>query len=905
MRPVCIASGVLAAVVASTALPSDGRGAEPADLPASQYSGLAVGNGKQVARIGEWWVVIRPNRDGRGGSLSIAARNAPLALNAWKTIPLFAPEEGVFACPGPSRVPPSIVADAAGRLHALWGSGDELWYARTDLDQSAPSDRLKQRTAWSGADGGEAAAILKNATPGDIVAAGSGAPLVAAVRRDGSGQTVLCLGRYARGKWNFEDLAEGVGFHPPVMHVSADGTVHLAWSDTRGRLLYLRPRSGRQHDVQVLSKGGFYPNARNPAIVEVGGKVVVAYESLYTQIEYAVLDGGQWTANIRLTALDPRFASDVIHSPQLAIDSSGVAWLFLSDGTRRFTYYARWLGTRWSDVYDCRGIYYHAPRYESNLLAADWLGVEKYPPAAADDIGIALANDLAPERSEFHRVATRMLRPKAGSGVLFLDMLETAAVEHVELVLDEARKDPHNPLLKPGPPGAFDQDRVLNHGTVIFDEDKFRMWYGACHRRRGVYWWQWMSTGYAESADGVHWTKPCTHVSPASPSGPDCNRLPLPWPCALYKDPHERDPQRVYKVVQFDRHQLQLMAALEGKYDLQSSECPGGLYESGDGIHWTAEPIRVRFPGGKPMELVVQSFFIDRDEPDPERRWKAYGYAAPIARRRAGCFAYSADGRNWTSYPRNPILDPTTSEVPLVPSGPLAQIHDTVVFPYRGLYLALFHAQHDATFLDVELAVSRDGEHFVHVKPGQKVIRLGLKGDWDWQQILQTSPLAVQDKLWIFYSGQAPSAEDLANGTLSTERLVGGAGLATLRLDGFTHVRLEANQRAGTLTTIPLERADASRLSLRVNAACGSTGSILIEVIDSTTGRPIEGFTVDDCEPIRGDGLKHRVPWGDRLWLPLEGRRRCALRFHLRSPDDSPKLYSYEFEAADSGTAAR
>ena len=43
----------------------------------------------------------------------------------------------------------------------------------------------------------------------------------------------------------------------------------------------------------------------------------------------------------------------------------------------------------------------------------------------------------------------------------------------------------------------------------------------------------------------------------------------------------------------------------------------------------------------------MQSFFIDRHEPDPAKRWKIYGYATLVARRRAGCFAYSADGRQW------------------------------------------------------------------------------------------------------------------------------------------------------------------------------------------------------------------------------------------------------------------
>src|SRR5581483_3490855 len=103
-----------------------------------------------------------------------------------------------------------------------------------------------------------------------------------------------------------------------------------------------------------------------------------------------------------------------------------------------------------------------------------------------------------------------------------------------------------------------------------------------------------------------------------------------------------------------DRHQLQLMSALDGKYDMDDPVVRGELLQSADGLHWNSEPISISFGDGKPRELVVQSFFIDRTEPDPAKRWKIYGYASLVNRRRAGCFAYSAEGRKWTSYERNP-----------------------------------------------------------------------------------------------------------------------------------------------------------------------------------------------------------------------------------------------------------
>ena len=185
-------------------------------------------------------------------------------------------------------------------------------------------------------------------------------------------------------------------------------------------------------------------------------------------------------------------------------------------------------------------------------------------------------------------------------------------MQNLDLVLDEAKKDARNPLLMPGKPGSFDQDRVLNHGTVLFDVDKFRMWYGAAHRQRGVLLVEVDEHRLCPKQRRHRLGRSSCLDAPRRASQElNCNQQPLPWPCAVFKDLHDDNPERRYKVVQFDRHQLQLMAALEGKYDMDSPTCPGGLYQSADGTHWQFEPISISFPDGKPWELVVQSFFID------------------------------------------------------------------------------------------------------------------------------------------------------------------------------------------------------------------------------------------------------------------------------------------------------
>jgi hypothetical protein len=111
-------------------------------------------------------------------------------------------------------------------------------------------------------------------------------------------------------------------------------------------------------------------------------------------------------------------------------------------------------------------------------------------------------------------------------------------------------------------------------------------------------------------------------------------------------------------------HGALLELAARGEYTLDSRRIPGRLYSSPDGLTWSSEPIAVEFPGAKPTEFVPQSFFCDPQAPAAARRWKAYGWSSPVARRRAPTFAYSKDGKTWTAYARNPVLDPTLSAAP-------------------------------------------------------------------------------------------------------------------------------------------------------------------------------------------------------------------------------------------------
>ena len=73
-------------------------------------------------------------------------------------------------------------------------------------------------------------------------------------------------------------------------------------------------------------------------------------------------------------------------------------------------------------------------------------------------------------------------------------------------------KHGENPVLEPGPPGSWEGEILAPH-TVLFNGSTYRMWYYA---GPSVGPWQ---IGYAESSDGLSWTKHTTPVLSPGPPG--------------------------------------------------------------------------------------------------------------------------------------------------------------------------------------------------------------------------------------------------------------------------------------------------------------------------------------------------------------------------------------------------
>ena len=107
----------------------------------------------------------------------------------------------------------------------------------------------------------------------------------------------------------------------------------------------------------------------------------------------------------------------------------------------------------------------------------------------------------------------------------------------------------------------------------------------------------------------------------------------------------------------------------------------------------------------------------------------------------------------------------------------------------------------------------------------------------------------------------------------------------TLRLDGF--VSVQAPLSGGELVTKPFTMRGNE---LTLNLATSAAGSIQVE-IQTSDGKPIDGFALTDCPELFGDEIERTVRWKKTSDVsPLAGRP-IRLRFVMKDAD----LYSIQF----------
>ena len=447
-------------------------------------------------------------------------------------------------------------------------------------------------------------------------------------------------------------------------------------------------------------------------------------------------------------------------------------------------------------------------------------------------------------------------------------------------------------LHQPQPSGVavtFDQpweDNICAYTTVLVDGDTYRMYYRA---RMGRF------TGYAESSDGVVWTKPDLEL--VEWDGSTANNILL---------------QGAHTFVPFLDTRPEVAAEERFKANAVERDRPdGGLigYVSADGIHWR----RLR---DKPIVPITAENAFDSQNvmfwSDVEQRYLLYARHMEGGRR-ATMRAASCDFREWSEPTFMTYGDTGTS----TPSAHLYTNQTQPYFRAPHIYLALsariffadtkhiqreddvaaagkrvvapelreFYARNvderfknapgdhsDAVLLSSRAGSGRYDFTFREslVRPGCGLENWTTRNNYPACGIVQTSPTEISFYLHRHYGQRTAHLERMA-----------------LRLDGF--VSVNAPYAGGEMQTKALT---ISGRELEINYATSAAGGVRVE-LQHADGMAVAGHSFAECVEMTGDRIDQIVHWSGGS--SLEKLRQIPIRMVFAMKDAD--LYSLRFRS--------
>ena len=439
--------------------------------------------------------------------------------------------------------------------------------------------------------------------------------------------------------------------------------------------------------------------------------------------------------------------------------------------------------------------------------------------------------------------------PGIQAGVVDIESRRELFVDrHLIDRLEGATLKLHSPQLTPLVPGSFRGA----YNTVIKDGDLYRRYYRAVVEgyegeqydgHPGEY------TAYAESHDGIHWSRPNLGLFEITGSRDNNAILANASPFS-----HNFSPFR----------DTRSGVAAEYRYKALAGVHKGGglaAFASADGIRW--KMLR------EELVLTSEEFAFDSQNvsfwSEAEQLYVCYyrAWKTPHGRLRSINRTTSEDYLNWTK------------PVAMEPNLPREHLYTSQTHPYfraPHIYVALptrFHPDRGSS-TDILLMAMRAGQPRyarpfldAFIRPGLDPKNWGNRSNYAALNVVPTGPaemsIYVRDRRFV------------------------------LRADGF--VSVHAGHQAGQLFTVPLTFDGAK---LEINYSTSAAGSVQVEIQDQD-GRPLEGFTLEDCDRIVGDEISRIVTWKGSTAVGDLADRPVRLRFALREAD----LFSLRFVTGD------
>jgi hypothetical protein len=440
--------------------------------------------------------------------------------------------------------------------------------------------------------------------------------------------------------------------------------------------------------------------------------------------------------------------------------------------------------------------------------------------------------------------------------------------------------------------------------SVFRDGDIYRMYYKGWHigfdlERKKIRPVD-STLCYAESPDGIHWRKPSLGL--VEYKGSKDNNIVM-----LDGKMLGRKITAGLTAVIKDENPAASPDARYMAFTVSYTPSPKGIvpFKSADGLHWVPMADKPVITNGafdnqnlafwSPAEGKYRAYW----------RWFTHGDNNTNTPNPTGVrairTAVSTDYLHWEQEADVTYVDSPEEALYTTPIIPYARApHILIGFPMRYIerdvptsQQALPEPEHRALRKSINprygtaiteglFMASRDGVKFK--RWNEAFLRPGIErpGTWNYgQQALSWPPVETKSALegapneLSFY---AP--ESYWTGNSSEVRRY------TLRLDGFVSVK--APMQGGELITKPLRFAGRE---LSLNFSSSAAGEVRVEIQDSD-GRPLPGYSLEDCPPIFGDTIARTVVWkAGRDVSPLAGKI-VRLRFVLKDAD----VFSFKFQ---------
>ena len=467
-----------------------------------------------------------------------------------------------------------------------------------------------------------------------------------------------------------------------------------------------------------------------------------------------------------------------------------------------------------------------------------------------------------------------------------------------------ATKHSANPVLRRGAENAPDHGHAILYGSVLHIGGKYRMWYLGMFETdlksgQAPGWWRPMC--YAESDDGINWTKPelelvefkgnkknniCL-INSTVPSLAKVNDF-----LSIIYEPNEPNPKHRYKCAYIAHPPFDDVRG--GRSGIGPNERRWAAFvcaTSADGLTWDVVGDRPMNAGGERFEVSSLyrhgNFYYAHGQLISPWAWRMDG--SDVGRAML-CYR-SSDFKNWSrakafSFARPGQLTATPVHGQQTHMGAGMWNRGNVIVGLYGMWQDAEKKPQDGRYwnqgvsVDLGLIVSNNGIHFREPVPDFKVISRGKKGEWDSIALLQGHAFVnIGDKTMMWYSHWD------TGGKLRNMEI----GLATMRRDGFGYLSKKVPDSSAHFVTTTFETKGKTKLFVNVKDISKSS-PLIVELYDEFD-KPIPAFAGKNAAHVIRSGIRTPVVWPAQKneWLPSE--KKLSVRVTYPESND-PKIYA-------------